>query len=111
MAGQEAAAKFGEWARANTSKIRGDALGEAAIGFAAGYDAAEAMLAKALAEARLAYNVTSTMLDEVVVERDEAQGKLEAVEALANYWRTNGSLGDRELMGKMVLAIVKGESE
>ena len=33
-------------------------------------------LERQLEEAQLAYRVTSTMLDEVVVERDEAQGRL-----------------------------------
>ena len=37
---------------------------------------------EALEEAQLAYRVASTMLDEVVVERDEAQGKLEEIQAL-----------------------------
>ena len=74
------------------------------------------MLAKALAEAQARGGQVSQQVRRQMRlatkfrdERDEAQGKLEAVEALADHWRTNGDLGDRELMGKMVLAILKGE--
>ena len=36
----------------------------------------------------------------------EAQDTMAALWALADHWRSNGSLGDRELMGKSVQAIL-----
>lgn len=64
-----------------------------------------------LAEARETAKDADEQLSNCSLLVDRLEEKLAAVETLANHWCTNGSLGDRELMGKMLLAIleVKGE--